>query len=691
MSAKDLLIEIGTEELPPKSLLTLSQAFKNEFEKLLQASHLDFNTVETFAAPRRLALKIKNLSTKQNDLSVERYGPAIQAAFDKDGNPTKAAEGFARSCNVSVTELDQKDDGKAVKLFFSATKPGANTVDLIPDLLKQALNSLPIPKKMRWGSSREEFVRPVHWVVLLFGDELIPASILGVQSDSFSYGHRFHHPEKIELSTTDDYPTLLSQKGFVEPSFAVRKELINKLILQEANSISATAIIDQALLDEVTALVEWPVALLGSFDKDYLDVPKEAIISSLKAHQKCFYLLNDKEQLLPNFITISNLVSTNTPLVIQGNEKVIGPRLADAAFFFNQDKKQKLESNIETLKRVIFQKELGSVYEKSSRVRNLSIYISNHLNFKTDLAARAAELSKCDLLSNMVGEFADLQGVMGRYYALNDGEDSEVAAAIEEQYLPRFAGDILPSTETGIVLALSERIDTIVGLFGIGQPPTGSKDPFALRRAALGVLRIILEKQIPLNLGDCISHSIQSFDNLPALEGLHKKVNDFIYDRLKAYYADLGIDAKVFQAVDAVRPQNPLQFDQQLKAVNYFSKLPEAESLSAANKRVSNILAKLNLSSETAVSESLLTEPAEVELYHSLKQVLASTSPLIEEQQYQQALEEMTSLQTPLDKFFESVMVNADDAHTKNNRQALLYQIRLLFLQIADISFLQAA
>jgi len=691
MPACDLLVEIGTEELPPTALLALSNAFCQEVEKRLRDSELNFSNIETYATPRRLALKILSLDEKQPDRLIDRFGPAVQAAFDEQGKPSKAAEGFARSCGVEVDQLQQKSDGKINKLFFSLNKTGEQTSSLIPEIINAALDALPIPKRMRWGSSREEFIRPVHWVVLLFGKVLISAKIIGLSTGTNTYGHRFLHPKPIKLNSTNDYPAKLINEGMVEPSFQIRKDLIKEQVLKEANAKNAKAIIDNDLLEEVTALVEWPVALTGNFDPAYLSVPKEALISSLTKHQKYFHLLDQNENLLPYFITISNLISKDPNQVIRGNEKVIGPRLSDAAFFFEKDKTQRLDSHLDTLKRVVFQNELGSLFDKSERVKSISLFIAEKLNLNTSQIIRAAELSKCDLLSNMVGEFADLQGIMGHYYADHDGEDKAVGLAIEEQYLPRFSGDLLPASEAGIVLALAERLDTITGLFGIGQPPSGSKDPFALRRSALGILRIILEKELPLDMLQCIAHSITTFDFLQANESLAQEIMDFIFDRLRAYYADLGISTSVFLAVDAVRPNSPFTFNQQLNAVNHFSKLAEASSLAAANKRVANILSKLDSIPAETVNDTLLKEPAEINLYKKLLHVEQQTAPLIQKHKFQEALSEMASLQATLDDFFDSVMVNTDDLKLKQNRQALLHKIRLLFLQIADISFLQAS
>jgi glycyl-tRNA synthetase beta chain len=691
MSARDLLIEVGTEELPPKALSSLSLAFKKEFESLLHSANLTYEKTEAFASPRRLALKVYALAQSQDDISIERFGPALQAAFDAQGNPTKAALGFAASCGADVGDLQHKSDGKLEKLFYASTQAGAASIKLIPELLQQSLAALPIPKRMRWGSSREEFVRPVHWLVLLFGDEVIPARLFELDASNQTHGHRFHHPQAISLQSADDYPSLLREKGQVEASFSLRKENIKAMVLKQAAAKNAQVELDDNLLDEVAALVEWPVILLGNFDPAYLKVPKEAVISSLKKHQKCFHLLDSQGQLLPHFITVSNIESADPSQVIKGNEKVIGPRLADAAFFFQQDLQQGLASHLDTLKRVIFQKDLGSVYDKVSRVEKLAVFLAAELDADPSHCQRAAQLCKCDLLSNMVGEFAELQGIMGNYYAQHDNEDPEVAQAIQEHYLPRFSGDSLPDSMTGIILALADRIDTITGLFGIGQPPSGSKDPFALRRAALGILRILLEKQLPLDLLSCIQQAASSFSQLPEQAGLEKAVMDFIFERLRAYFSEQGVDTRSFQAVDAVRPNLPLLFEHRVKAVSHFAKLPQAQSLAKANKRVANILTKLKKPPAFDVDQTLLTEEAELALYHSLNQVLQQTAPLIEGRQYQHALEYMATLQEPLEHFFDTVMVNVDDLSIRQNRHSLLSSVRQLFLQIADISYLQAS
>jgi glycyl-tRNA synthetase beta chain len=691
MNSRDLLVEIGTEELPPKALPVLSAAFEHEVAAGLGRQNLDYSGTTAFATPRRLAVLVRDLQESQADAAIEKFGPALQAAYDADGKPTKAAEGFARSCGVSVVDLSEKNDGKVTKLYYQATRPGEQTADLLPGIINEALAALPIPKRMRWGSSHEEFVRPVHWVVLLFGNAVVPATILGVNSGSNTYGHRFHHPDAIALDSPSNYITALTETGFVLPDFAQRREKIRTQLREQGSQHNARVVIDENLLNEVTALVEWPEALTGAFDKAFLDVPKEALVSSMKNHQKCFTLEDSKGNILPNFITISNLVSQEPARVIAGNERVIRPRLADAAFFFEQDKKHTLESRQDKLQTVIFEQTLGTVFDKSQRVAKIAAFIAGKSGFDEGRAERAALLAKCDLLTGMVGEFAELQGIMGSYYACHDGEDPEVARAIFEQYLPRFAGDDLPETQTGIALALAERIDTIAGLFGIGQPPTGSKDPYALRRAALGILRIVVEKGLDLDLSDCITNAVSHYAQLPERDGLETRVLDFIFERFRAWYADEGVRANIFQAVDAVRSTRPRDFDLRIRAVREFTALKEAEALAAANKRVSNILAKLDNQPSTQTDAGLLTEAAEKQLAEKLDNLLKEVEPLLAKQEYSKALSAMASLQVDVDRFFDEVMVNTEDDKVRMNRQSLLQKLRHLFLQIADISFLQAA
>ncbi len=653
MHKDDFLIEIGTEELPPKALLMLSEAFVTGMSALLQKAGLEFATIEPYATPRRLAMIIRQLASQQPDAVVEKTGPSVQSAFSADGKPTKAAEGFARSCGVEVSALEHKVEGGTVKLAYRTQRKGAITISLFPGMVVEALAALPIPKRMRWGSSRDEFVRPVQWAVLMAGRQVIEAQILGVKSGAETRGHRFHHPDRIKIDTASDYEKLLHEPGMVIANFAERRAKIKELVEKEGQKLGARAIIDPALLEEVTALVEWPVALTGNFDKAFLAVPKEALISSMKGHQKFFHVLDDNDNILPHFITLSNLVSRDPAQVVAGNEKVIRPRL-----------------------------------EKSQRVAVVAAELAKMLGANQELVGRAAALGKCDLLTSMVYEFAELQGIMGYYYALHDGEHDEVALALNEQYLPRFAGDVLPTSQTGMILAIAERLDTITGLFGIGQPPTGSKDPFGLRRAALGILRIIVEKRLPLDLVACVKVAAQNYTNLPATQNLESTVQDFIFERLRAWYLDSGIQSDVFMAVDAVRPASPLEFEARIKAVNNFIRRPQAKALAAANKRVSNILQKTT-GNAGSVQASLLREPAEQALFEHLESVQAKVAPLFADNNFDAALAAMADLQAVVDSFFDQVMVNVEDTSLRNNRFALLQQLRQLFLRVADISLLQ--
>lgn len=689
MSKRNFLVEIGTEELPPKALSTLAQAFESGVVSGLKKQQLGFSEVQRFATPRRLAVIVNELDERQADKQSERFGPALKAAYDADGKPTPAALGFAKSCGVECADLGTAEKDGVEKLVFSSIKPGKSTAELLPGIIDDALAKLPIPKRMRWGTSRDEFVRPVHWVVLLFGNEAIQTNIMGVASDTYSYGHRFHHDEKIQLSDVSDYQSLLESPGDVIADFSKRKELIRKLVEEEGKKLGATTVVDESLLEEVTGLVEYPVALTGKFDEHYLEVPSEALISAMKSHQKYFYLVDENSKLLPLFITVSNIRSTDPAQVIEGNERVIRPRLADAKFFFDTDKQQTLESRLEQLKKVVFQAKLGTVYERSVRVANLSRTIASTLNENEDFCHRAALLSKCDLVTNMVGEFADLQGLMGYYYALNDGEPTEVAVAINEQYMPRFSGDCLPSTTSACILAMADKLDSIVGLFAIGQPPTGSKDPFALRRSAIGILRILVEKQIDLDILDCIDSSIAGFDSIEIPADTRQKVFEFLLERFRAWYLDEDVPSHIFQSVIALKPRRPLDFHLRVQAVNHFSELEQSQPLAAANKRVSNLLSKLDEPmQDLVVDESLFVEDAEKVLFSSLREKELNVAPLFEAGNYKEGLEQLAQLGESVDRFFDDVMVMCDELPVRNNRIALLQRLRAIFLQVADISYL---
>ena len=694
MSKQDFLVELGTEELPPKALKKLSDAFTQGIVDGLTGAQLSFDSYESFAAPRRLALLVKGLDSAQPDQKLERRGPAVKAAYDAEGKPTRAAEGFARSNGVTVDQLQTLETPKGAWLVFRAVQEGSSTTGLLPSIVSKSLADLPIPKRMRWGASRIEFVRPVHWLVMLMGNKVVDCEILGLKSGNQTRGHRFHANKELTISKPADYSNLLLEQGKVVATFADRRDIICKQVTDIAVNLNGQAVIDEGLLDEVTALNEWPAALSGRFDDEFLQVPAEALISSMKGHQKYFHVVNGEGKLMPHFITVSNIESIQPEHVISGNERVIRPRLADAKFFFDTDKKTTLEARRENLHPVIFQAQLGSVFNKTERIARLAAHIADKEGGHADLAARAGELCKSDLNSEMVLEFPELQGIMGQYYGTNDGEAEDVCIALNEQYMPRFAGDSLPSNLTGCAVAIADKVDTITGIFGINQPPSGNKDPFALRRATLGVLRIIVEKKLDLDLRELIDHSIESYRvqgvNLPAGEQLTDTILDFMLERFRAWYQDENIPAEVFLAVKALKPSRPFDFDQRVKAVHGFSQLPEAEALSAANKRVSNIMAKAgDLVIPDTVDSSLLTESAEQALASALSDKRDQVLPVLEQRQYAQAMGSLAPLKEAIDNFFDEVLVNAEDEQVRLNRYALLKQLRNLFLHVADISLLQ--
>lgn len=686
---RDLLIEIGTEELPPKALKKLSDAFTSGIIEGLNKAELSHGTVKSYATPRRLALLVHNLDTAQSDRAVEKRGPALQAAFDGDGNPTKATEGFARSCGISADQLDKLETDKGAWLVYRTIQQGQPTAALIPAIVQDSLNTLPIPKRMRWGNLEAEFVRPVHWLVLLFGDDVIDAEILTVKSGRDTCGHRFHHPDPIYLGEPAAYAPILETSGHVIADFADRREAIRAQVMEAAEKNGGMAVIDEELLDEVTGLVEWPVAVVGSFDQRFLEVPPECLISAMKGHQKYFHMVDAAGKLMPNFITVSNIESRRPEFVREGNERVIRPRLTDADFFWTQDKKLRLEDHLERLKTVLFQSKLGSVYDKSLRVSALAEHIARLIGGDGTMAARAALLAKCDLMTNMVFEFTELQGIMGRYYATHDGEDTEVAAALDEQYMPRFAGDGLPAGKVGQALAIAEKLDTLVGIFGIGQLPSGDKDPFALRRAALGALRIIIEQRLDLDLKATLEHSAETHIGLFDNSGVISQVFDFMMTRLKAYYADTGVAPDTFEAVLAQQPVQPLDFDARIKAVTAFRQLPEAEALAAANKRIGNILKKAEQAIPERVDPSRFTDTAEKALAAKIEAMAEIVAPLFAERDYEAALKALAALRPEVDTFFDEVMVMADDAAVRANRLALLQRLSGLFLEVADLGQLQ--
>lgn len=685
MSAPDFFVEIGTEELPPKSLRTLATAFADNLQAELAKLELSHADVRWYAAPRRLAVRINALAPQQADKVVEKRGPALSAAFDANGNATKAAQGWAAGCGITVEQAEKLETDKGAWLLHKALVKGASVVSLLPEVVAQALAKLPIAKPMRWGSSDAEFIRPVQTIVMLYGNDIVPATILGRASGNQTHGHRFHAPAKLTINNADHYLTALRQ-AYVVADFAERKAFIAEGVEKVAAEHKGKVQVDDALLEEVTALVEWPVVLVGSFDESFLQVPAEPLISTMKDNQKYFPLLDQNGKLMNKFIFVTNIASKDPQQIISGNEKVVRPRLADAQFFFNTDRKQKLEQRLDSLKTVLFQQQLGTLAEKSERISKVAGFIAEKIGADKQAAARAGLLSKADLMTNMVGEFPEVQGIMGMHYARLDGEHEAVALALNEQYMPRFAGDQLPSRLEGAAVAIADKLDTLVGIFGISQAPKGDKDPFALRRAAIGALRIMVEKQLPLDLLDIIAFSQQTFANKLSNVNVAADVLDFMLGRFRAWYEAEGYSVDVIQAVLARRPTAPSDFDRRVKAVAEFRKLDSAAALAAANKRVANILAKVEGDIATAVNPSLLHEVAEQALYTA---IVAEQAYQVSQHSYAEGLMHLASMRDVIDTFFDQVMVNADDVAVRANRLALLKQLRELFLQVADISVLQ--
>ena len=688
MTTQNFLVEIGTEELPPKALKTLATSFADNVEAELNQAGLTFDKIEWFAAPRRLAVKVLNLATQQPSKEIEKRGPAVSAAFDAEGKPTKAAEGWARGCGITVEQAERIATDKGEWLVHRAKIEGQPTKNLLNGIVANALAKLPIPKPMRWADKTVQFIRPVHTVTMLLGDELIEGEILGVASARTIRGHRFLGEKEFEIQHADQYPQLLREKGSVVADFNERKAEILAKSQAKATVLGGVADIEESLLEEVTSLVEYPNVLAAKFEERFLAVPAEALVYTMKGDQKYFPIYDKDGKLLPHFIFVSNINPEDPTAIIEGNEKVVRPRLTDAEFFFKTDLKQKLVDRLPRLETVLFQQQLGTLKDKTDRIEQLAGEIAKQIGADEAKAKRAGLLSKCDLMTNMVFEFTDTQGVMGMHYARHDGEDEEVAVALNEQYMPRFAGDELPKSLVASAVALADKFDTLTGIFGIGQAPKGSADPFALRRAALGALRIIVEKNLPLDLEDLVKKSAALFGDKLTNQNVVSDVVDFMLGRFRAWYQDEGIAVDVIQAVLARHPTRPADFDARVRAVSHFRTLDSAEALAAANKRVSNILAK----ADAAIGEINLTacvEPAEKALAEAVLVLRTEVQPLIAQSDYTAVLDKLANLRAPVDSFFDNVMVNAEDPALRQNRLAILNTLQGLFLQVADISVLQ--
>ncbi|HGW6095582.1 TPA: glycine--tRNA ligase subunit beta [Serratia marcescens] len=689
MTQQTFLVEIGTEELPPKALRSLAESFAANFTAELDNAGLEHGDVSWFAAPRRLALKVANLSAAQADREIEKRGPAIAQAFDAEGKPSKAAEGWARGCGITVDQAERLVTDKGEWLMYRAHVKGQSAQQLLAGMVSTALAKLPIPKLMRWGDSDVQFVRPVHTVTMLLGADLIPGTVLGIDSARTVRGHRFMGEAEFTLDNADQYPQILLERGKVVADYEARKALIKRDAELAAQKIGGKADLSDSLLEEVASLVEWPVVLTAKFEEKFLAVPAEALVYTMKGDQKYFPVYDAAGKLLPNFIFVANIESKDPQQIISGNEKVVRPRLADAEFFFNTDRKKRLEDNLPRLETVLFQQQLGTLRDKTDRIQALAGWVAGQIGADVNHATRAGLLSKCDLMTNMVFEFTDTQGVMGMHYARHDGEEEDVAVALNEQYQPRYAGDALPQSLVACSLAIADKMDTLAGIFGIGQHPKGDKDPFALRRAALGVLRIIVEKNLPLDLQTLTEEAVRLYGSKLTNAKVVDEVVEFMLGRFRAWYQEEGHAVDTIQAVLARRPTKPADFDARVKAVSHFRTLEAAAALAAANKRVSNILAKSTETLNDSVRASVLKDAAEIQLATHLVVLRDKLQPYFAAGNYQEALVELAALREPVDAFFDNVMVMADDAEVRVNRLTLLSKLRELFLQVADISVLQ--
>ncbi len=694
MNRHDFLVEIGAEEMPPRSLPALGTSFRDGVVAGLAAAGLSYATAQAYFTPRRLAVKVTKLLDRQPEQRVERRGPPVSAAFDAAGKPTRAATAFAESCGVKVDELTRLEDNKGEFLFCRTTRAGEPAAKLLPGIVQAALDALPIARRMRWGAGTAQFVRPVHWVVMLHGEQVVDGQVLGIPAGRMTRGHRFHARKPIALRSPGGYLAAL-EKGHVRADFEARRERIRAGAVAAAAAEGGEAVIDPALLDEVTALTEWPVPLVGGFEPRFLELPPEVLVATLQDHQRYFPVRGEGGKLMPRFIAVANLDSKDADQVRAGNERVVRPRLADAAFFYAADRKETLDSRRTALGAVTFQAQLGSLADKSARVTALAGQIARVAGLDPAPAQRAAQLAKCDLLTAMVGEFPELQGVMGRYYALQDGEASEVATALSEQYMPRFAGDALPSTGAGLSVAIADKLDTLVGIFAIGQKPTGAKDPYSLRRSALGVLRILIETGIALDLRELIRSALDSvtvdvvrLGGKPPADGLADEIYGYMMERLRAWYLESGrgVTTEMFDAVLDTRPASPLDFDDRLRALASFLKLPDAAELTAANKRIANILRKAGEQPSPRVDPGLLADAEERKLAAEVEALRQDVERLVTARRYEEALARLASLRGPVDAFFDKVLVMADDVRVRANRLALLAALQRLFLHIANLS-----
>ena len=686
MTTQNILLELGTEELPPKSLKALSDAFTQSIQDSLTAAELSFEQVESFAAPRRLGILIHNVQATQTDTEVEKLGPNVKAAFDKEGNPSKAAEGFARSCGTEFDQLIEVETPKGTRLAFRSTQQGQSATSLLQSFVEKALQQLPIPKRMRWGASRSEFVRPVKWLLALADDAVVPMTVLGIESGNVTRGHRFHSSGDLTVPTALSYEALLLEEGHVVASFEKRRQLISDGAAEVGAAANGNTVIGTELLDEVTGLVEWPVPMAGSFEEKFLEVPAEALISSMREHQKYFHVVDDNGALLPLFVFVSNIVSSKPSSVVEGNEKVIRPRLADADFFYKTDLKTTLESKVEKLAKIVFQKQLGTIADKCDRIASLATSIANVVGAQVSDVQRAAKLCKADLSSELVLEFDDLQGLAGEYYARHDGETEEVASAMNEHYMPRFAGDQLPTTATGTAIAIADRMDTLAGIFAIGQIPSGSKDPFALRRASIGLLRLIVENNLNLDLAELTAAALSELQHVEFdQQQVSRQIVEYVFERFKARYIEEGISADAVNAVLEKSLTNPVDFNARVLAVTDFAKIDAAEALAAANKRVGNILAKVDTVKDE-IDASLISEVPEQALYDELQRIEPVVQPLLAQKRYTESMLALAELRGPVDAFFDGVMVNAEDEAIRGNRLAILKKLSGLFGAVADIS-----